>query len=116
MSLLLTAALTSVSHGIATPPPTAEQAVRRQQDEVREAIGSSPCRSGATAEEIVVCGRLYSALPGRAARSGYDPASEFTAPARGPWFEYRRGPLSLSCCSIDGSRGSGAGLGLRLRF
>lgn len=112
-SLIAAAAL---SQSIAVTPPTAEQAVERQQREVREAVDSSPCRSGATDEEIVVCGRLYSALPTRAARSGYDPSREFSAPVRGPWFEYRRGPLSLSCCSIDGSGGSGAGLGLRLRF
>lgn len=116
MSLLLTAAVTTFSHGIAAPPPTPEQAVERQQAEVREAVASSPCRAGATAEEIVVCGELYSALPVRASRSGYDPAREFAAPVRGPWFEFRRGPLSLSCCSIDGSGGSGAGVGLRLRF
>jgi hypothetical protein len=115
VSLILIAA-TAFSHGIAVPPATAEQAVERQRQEVREAIDSSPCRSGATDEEIVVCGRLYSALPTRAARSGLVPSSVFSAPVRGPWFEYRRGPLSLSCCSIDGSRGSGAGLGLRLRF
>jgi hypothetical protein len=114
VSLLLTAA--AVAHGIATPPPTPEQAVERQQAEVREAVANSPCRAGATAEEIVVCGELYSALPVPASRSGYDPAREFAAPARGPWFQFRRGPLSLSCCSIDGSGGSGAGLGLRLRF
>jgi hypothetical protein len=114
VSLLLTAA--AVSHGITASPPTPEQAVARQQAEVREAVDSSPCRAGATAEEIVVCGALYSALPTRASRSGYDPAREFAAPVRGPWFEFRRGPLSLSCCSIDGTSGTGAGLGLRLRF
>jgi hypothetical protein len=116
VSFLVTAALATVSHGIATPRPTPEQAIERQQEEVREAVGSSPCRSGATAEEIVVCGTLYSALPTPTARSGYDPAREFAAPARGPWFEFRRGPLSLSCCAIDGSSGTGAGLNLRLRF
>jgi hypothetical protein len=115
VSLLLTAAAAVIAPGIA-PPPTADEAVERQQAEVREAIDSSPCRAGATPAEIVVCGELYSALPERGTRSGYDPARAFAAPARGPWFEYRRGPLSLSCCSIDGSGGTGAGLGLRLRF
>jgi hypothetical protein len=114
--LLLTIASATLVQGIAAPPPTPEQAVARQQEEVRDAIDSSPCRSGATADEIVVCGALYSALPTPAARSAYDPARIFAAPARGPWFEFRRGPLSLSCCSIDGRSGTGAGLGLRLRF
>ena len=116
MSLLLTAAAAAVAPGIAAMPLTPAQAVERQQAEVRAAIDSSPCRAGATAQEIVVCGELYSALPDQAARSGYDPAREFAAPARGPWFRFSRGPLLLTCCSVDGSRGTGAGLSLRLRF
>ncbi|HYG29913.1 MAG TPA: hypothetical protein VD887_06840 [Allosphingosinicella sp.] len=116
MSLLLTVAAAPFAQGIAAPPPTPEQAVVRQQAEVRAAIDSSPCRGGATPQEIVVCGELYSALPDRAARSGYDPSREFAAPASGPWFRFRRGPLSLTCCSVEGSRGTGAGLSLRLLF
>jgi hypothetical protein len=64
-----------------------------------------------------VCGRRDAeepdlARPAAAARS-FEP---WAAPERGPWFEFRRGPLSISCCSIDGSRGTGSGLRLRIGF
>ena len=97
------------------PPATAAAAIERQQAEVREAVEESPCRPSASPEEIVVCAEITGTPPtGRV--GGYDPAAEFEAPARGPWFELRRGPLSISCCAIEGSRGTAAGLGLRLRF
>jgi hypothetical protein len=38
-------------------PLTAEQAAERQQDGVREAVGTKPCPRGAGAGDIVVCGR-----------------------------------------------------------
>ena len=95
--------------------PTPEEAIERQQTEVREAVAGSPCRPGASSDEIVVCGRITGTAP-TAPVSGYDPSREFSAPPRGPWFELRRGPLSISCCAIETSRGTGAGLSLRVRF
>jgi hypothetical protein len=95
--------------------PSPDEAIGRQRAEVRDAVEGSPCRPGADPEEILVCGRMTGSPP-TAPVTGYDPAREFSAPARGPWFELRRGPLSIACCAIDGSRGTGAGLSLRLRF
>ncbi len=36
---------------------TADQAVERQRDGVRRAVGTAPCASAAAAGDIVVCGR-----------------------------------------------------------
>lgn len=99
------------------PPPaaTVEQAVERQRDAVLDAI--APCRRSVTAEEIVVCARRHADMPDLdRTPSGAAPPEPWTAPESGPWFAYRRGPLSLTCCSVDGGRGTAAGLGLRLRF
>jgi len=99
----------------ALPAPTLDQAVERQRDQVLDAI--SPCRRAASREEIVVCGERHAdALDLTRTPSGAPPPEVWAAPASGPWFTYRRGPLSLTCCSVEGSRGSGAGLGLRVGF
>jgi hypothetical protein len=94
---------------------TPEEAIARQQQEVREAIATSPCRPGASDEEIVVCGRLHAPPPTRPV-FGYAPPRGFAAPQDGPWFEFTRGRLSVSCCAISTARGSAAGLGLRIGF
>jgi hypothetical protein len=106
----------AAAQSIAPPPAaTVEEAIERQRGAVLDAI--SPCRRSATREEIVVCGRRHADMPDLArTASGASPPESWAAPANGPWFEFRRGPLSLTCCSVDGGRGSGAGLGLRLRF
>ena len=108
--------LAAAAQAIAVPPAaTVEEAVERQRDTVLDAI--SPCRRAATREEIVVCGRRHADMPDLAhTPSGAVPPVAWAAPASGPWFEFRRGPLSLTCCSVDGARGAAAGLGLRLRF
>jgi hypothetical protein len=97
------------------PPPPLDAAVERQREAVRGAVEWNPCRAEASPEEIVVCGRVGEPLP-LAPVSGYDPAREFRAPERGPWFSWRRGPLTISCCAISTDRGTGAGVGLRLTF
>ncbi|HEX8194061.1 MAG TPA: hypothetical protein VF552_14295 [Allosphingosinicella sp.] len=108
--LLLTAAA-----ALPVPPPTtAEQAVERQRAIVRDAV-ANPCGRGDSIDEIVVCGQQDRSVPERRRPGdGFEPSWE--APAEGPWFSFNRGPLSLTCCSVQGSRGSGAGLGLRIRF
>ena len=95
---------------------TPGEAIARQRQEVRAAIESSPCRAGATDEEIVVCGRIYQ--PGPITPDGrYDPPRALVAPQAGPWFEFSRGPLSISCCSVSTANGGTAvGLGLRIAF
>lgn len=108
-SLLLAAA------ALPFAPATPEQAVERQQLEVREAVEWNPCRPSATAEEIVVCGRLAQPAPSTPA-SGYAPSRGFAVPERGPWFELRRGPISIACCGIATTHGSGSGLSLSIRF
>jgi hypothetical protein len=94
---------------------TAEQAIERQRDSVLDAI--SPCRRASTEEEIVVCGQRNAGMPDLSRLPGGSrlPRS-WAAPERGPWFEVRRGPLSLTCCSVEGGSGTGAGLALRLGF
>ena len=109
-SALLLAAAASI-----LPPPTPDQAVERQRATVREATLTSPCRQGASPDEIVVCGRLTRAAPGVPV-SGYAPQREWAAPERGPWFQLGSGRVTISCCAIEGSRGTGAGLSLRIRF
>lgn len=109
------ALLAAAAQSIAPAPPSPVEAVERQRDTVRDAI--SPCRRAVTEEEIVVCGQrgedshdlARSPLGGAAYQ-------RWSAPASGPWFEIRRGPLSIGCCSVEGGHGTGAGLGLRLRF
>jgi hypothetical protein len=97
------------------PAPTLAQAVERQRDQVLDAI--SPCRRAASREEIVVCGERHADAPDLTRTpAGASPPEAWAAPASGPWFTYRRGPLSLTCCSVNGSRGTGAGLGLRVGF
>ncbi len=98
----------------APPPPTLTEAVERQQAAVRDAV-ANPCGRGDSVDEIVVCGQTEQTVPERRGR-GYDPQSEFEAPVEGPWFSWNRGPLSLTCCAVRGQQGTGAGLGLRLRF
>jgi hypothetical protein len=98
----------------APPPPTAEQAIERQRSVVREVV-RFPCGRAATPEEIVVCGQDNSGVPTRRAnRDGFDP--EWVPPAEGPWFSWNRGPHSITSCAVRGDQGTGAGLGLRLRF
>jgi hypothetical protein len=97
------------------PPPSPDAAVDRQRQAVREAIEWNPCRDHATPEEIVVCGRLAEPEPTTPV-SRYDPGLEWRPPERGPWFELRRGPLTISCCAISTGRGTGSGVGLRLTF
>lgn len=110
MSLVLIAA--AAAQGL--PPPTIDELAERQRDEVRDAV--SPCRNAATQAEIVVCGQRDAEADLSRGRAGTVPDRRWAAPETGPWFEYRRGPFVLSCCSVDGSRGTGAGIGLRLRF
>jgi hypothetical protein len=99
----------------ALPAPTLDQAVERQRDQVLDAI--SPCRRAASREEIVVCGERHIDSQDLARTpSGAAPPQAWAAPASGPWFTYRRGPLTLTCCSVNGSRGTGAGLGLQVGF
>lgn len=111
----VSAALLIAAAASILPPPTPDEAIARQRAEVQEAVRTSPCRRGASPDEIVVCGRLTRAAPGVPV-SGYRPSDEWAAPERGPWFELVRGPLSISCCAIEGSHGTGAGLSLRIRF
>ena len=111
-SLLLAAAALPLP---APAPATPGEAVARQQAAVREAVEWDPCRSSATAEEIVVCGRLGEPAPTPPV-SGYSPPRRFAAPERGPWFQFRRGPLAIACCGISTTHGSGSGLSLSIRF
>jgi len=97
------------------PVPTIDELAEHQRDLVRAAI--SPCRRAASASEIVVCGRRNDDEEDLARpRAGAIPFRRWAAPEEGPWFEFRRGPLTITCCSVIGGRGTGAGLGLRLRF
>jgi hypothetical protein len=109
------AALLLAAGAAIVPPPALDTAIERQREAVREAVEWNPCRVEASAEEIVVCGRLNQPAP-LAPVTSYDPARDFRPPERGPWFEWRRGPLTISCCSISTDRGTGAGVGLRLTF
>jgi hypothetical protein len=97
------------------PSPPLDAAVERQREAVREAVDWNPCRAGASPDEIVVCGRLNEPPP-LAPVSNYDPGRQFRPPERGPWFSWRRGPLTISCCAISTDRGTGAGVGLSLTF
>lgn len=98
----------------APAPVTAEQAVERQQAVVRDVV-TNPCGTAEGADEILVCGQAERSVPTRRG-SGYDPSTAWTPPAEGPWFSFRRGPLTISCCSVRGGQSTGAGLGLSLRF
>lgn len=97
------------------PQPPLDAAVDRQREAVREAVEWNPCRAEASVEEIVVCGRLAEPAP-LGPVTDYDPSREFRPPERGPWFQWRRGAVTISCCSISTDRGTGAGVGLRLTF
>jgi hypothetical protein len=94
------------------PPATAAEAVAKQRQQLRRAIGYD-CSAGSGSEDIVVCGRLdnddYVASPA-------DRGRRFEPAAPGPLFEFHSGPLSISCCSIATRSGSGAGLSLKIRF
>ncbi|HEX8525377.1 hypothetical protein [Allosphingosinicella sp.] len=96
-------------------PVGASEAVERQRGEVRDAV-ARPCAGEPDEETIVVCGQPIEAATGGSGGSFYVPPARFAAPAQGPWFEIRRGPLSISCCSVEGGLGNGAGLSLRIRF
>jgi hypothetical protein len=102
------------AQSIAAPlPPTAEQAIERQQSVVREVV-RYPCGRAETPDEILVCGEADRSVPERRrAGDGFDP--EWRAP-EGPWFSWNRGPLAITCCSVRGQQGTGTGIGLRLRF
>ena len=100
------------------PPPTAQQAIERHQPQVRDTINGPACRP-ATIEEadtIYVCGEGIDQSTG--VRSAYRPErNQFEAPDDGgAWFRTTIGPVALSCCSVDGQRGSAAGIGLRIAF
>jgi hypothetical protein len=101
--------------GLPAPPPlTAEQAIERQRSVVRDAV-RYPCGRGDSEEEIVVCAEIDRSVPERRRPGdGFDP--EWEPPVEGPWFSWNRGPLSITCCAVRGGQGTGAGLGLRLRF
>jgi hypothetical protein len=94
---------------------TPEQAIDRQREVVRDVV-RHPCGRPGTPEEILVCGVGDRSVPERRQGSGLRPEDEWEAPAEGPWFSWSRGPLTLSCCSVRGQQGSGAGLGLRIAF
>lgn len=112
LSLLAAAAAQAVA---SPPPPDAGQSIERQRATVLDAI--SPCRRAMTDEEIVVCGERNSEMPDLAGGpDGSMPVRRSAPPERGAWFEVRRGPLSLTCCSVGGSGGTGAGIALRLDF
>jgi hypothetical protein len=97
-------------------PVTPDEAIARQQQEVHAAIETSPCRAGATDEEIVVCGRIYQPGPITPDRR-YDAPRDFAVPQAGPWFEFRRGGMTFSCCSVPTANGgTAAGIGLRIAF
>ena len=109
-----------LAHGqaVAPPPPTAAEAVELQQQQVRDTVNGPRCRP-ATLEEpdtIYVCGQEIDQSTG--VRSAYIPErNQYVAPDDGgAWFRTNIGPLELSCCSVQGQRGSAAGLGLRIRF
>lgn len=112
MSLLLIAAA-AAAQGL--PAPTIDELAERQRGEVRDAV--SPCRRAASTSEILVCGQRNSddgdlSRP----RGGAVPFQRWSVPESGPWFEFRHGPVALTCCSVNGSRGTGAGIGIGLRF
>ncbi|HEX8216199.1 MAG TPA: hypothetical protein VF577_01925 [Allosphingosinicella sp.] len=112
MSLVLIAAA-AAAQGISAP--TIDELAERQRNQVRDAI--SPCRRAASEGDILVCGqRGTDAEDLSRPRSGAIPFRRWAAPESGPWFEFHRGPISITCCSVNGSRGTGAGVGLRLRF
>lgn len=95
-------------------PPTAEEAIERQQSLVRDVV-RYPCGRSPSPEEIIVCGEADRSVPQRRRNGdGFDP--EWRPPEEGPWFSWNRGPLSVTCCSVRGGQGSGAGIGLRFRF
>lgn len=97
----------------AAAPLTPEQAIERQQAAIRDVI-LHPCgRPGD--DEILVCGQEET-VPERRSGRGYRPEDEWRAPDEGPWFSWTRGRVSLSCCSVSGRSGTGAGLSLRIRF
>jgi hypothetical protein len=111
------AALLLAVAGLPAPAPlTADQAMERQQAAVRDVV-RYPCGRAPTPEEIIVCGRTADrGVPTRRGRRGSADFERWTAPEEGPWFSWNRGPLSVTCCSVRGGRGTGAGLGLSLRF
>ena len=103
---------------LAAAPPTAAQAIERQQQEVRDTVNGPACRPATLedADTIYVCGEGIDQSTG--VRSAYVPdRNPFEAPEDGgSWFRFDAGPLSLSCCSARGQRGSAAGLNLSVRF
>ncbi len=93
---------------------TVEQAAERQRDAVRALVAAPACGSEED-DAILVCGRRFEPIRSTSG-SGYTPPPRFAAPAEGPWFHLGLGPVTLSCCSISGDEGTGAGLSLRIRF
>ena len=112
MSFVLIAA-TAAAQGLPAPP--LDELAERQRTQILAAI--SPCGRAASREEILVCGQRQGDEEDLSrARAGTISFRRWSAPESGPWFEFRRGPLTLTCCSVNGGRGTGTGLGIGLRF
>ena len=108
----------AVAQAASLPPPSSAEAVERQQQQVRDTVNGPACRPATLedAETITVCGVGIDQTTG--VDSAYVPQrNPFEAPEDGgAWFQTNVGPLELSCCSVQGQRGSAAGISLRIRF
>lgn len=98
----------------AAPAVTADEAIARQQAQVREAI-SYKCRAGTEVDEIVVCGER-SNDGARYAAPAQPRGANFENSSSASLFEFKTGGLTIGCCNIKTSGGSGAGLSLNIRF
>jgi hypothetical protein len=111
-SLLLMASTAPTAAGQPPDPLPAQQAVQRQREQVRSFVERRGCPGSSAEEEIVVCGEI----PDDPIARAYRPPAGFTVPEEGPWFNVSTGSVALSCCAIETSRGTGAGVSLRIRF
>jgi hypothetical protein len=114
-SILAAGLWPALAQAVPAVPPTAQEAVERQREQVREVVEGPPCRTATDEDEIVVCGSRFIESTAAPA-SSYNPRREFSAENGEPWFVLRRGALAISCCSIRTSTGTGAGLSLRISF
>jgi hypothetical protein len=105
----------ALAQAVPAAAPNAEEAVERQREQVREVVEGPSCRTATEEDEIVVCGSRFTESTAAPA-SSYNPRRAFSAEGGEPWFVLRRGALSISCCSIQTSTGTGAGLSLRIGF
>lgn len=97
----------------AEPTVTAEQAVERQQEQVRRMV-ERKCSAPTAIDEIVVCGERQDE-EAYALRTAYR-GTDYGRQRQASLFEVKLGPATIGCCAVDGAKGTGAGLSLRIPF